>query len=341
MKKVLRNAALFLALGAAVWLLVFRKLSPEEVRRAAADANWLWLLAAVAAMGLYFVCDAANTRRGLRCLGHRPGFARCLQYAATGFFFSSVTPSASGGQPMQICAMRRQGIDPAHGALVLLLELGCWQAVNLVYGATGFFLLGRTLPELSLPLLLVAALGLAVNLLALGAVAAAVLKPQWAHRLGRKLTANPDRHPRTARLRQRIAAQLEQYAGSAPVIRAHPAMVAAMLLTTAVQLFCLYSVPYWVARSLGLSGASLPMIAAAQAALSLSVGALPLPGAMGVGESGFLTVFKTLFPAQLLGGAMVLSRGVSFYLFVALTGLALLLIRIVDRIRTSPGAAYS
>ena len=57
---------------------------------------------------------------------------------------------------------------------------------------------------------------------------------------------------------------------------------------------------------------------------SLSVGALPLPGAVGVGEGGFLAVFRMLFPSQLLGGAMLLSRGISFYLFVLLTGAALL-----------------
>ena len=65
-------------------------------------------------------------------------------------------------------------------------------------------------------------------------------------------------------------------------------------------------------------------MAALQAMVSLSVGALPLPGAVGVGEGGFLAAFRMLFPSQLLGGAMLLSRGISFYLFVLLTGAALL-----------------
>ncbi|MEG2082617.1 MAG: UPF0104 family protein, partial [Oscillospiraceae bacterium] len=46
-----------------------------------------------------------------------------------------------------------------------------------------------------------------------------------------------------------------------------------------------------------------------------------LPGAVGASESGFILLFKTLFSPVNLTGAMLLSRGVSFYLFVFVTGL--------------------
>ena len=61
-----------------------------------------------------------------------------------------------------------------------------------------------------------------------------------------------------------------------------------------------------------------------QAVLFISVSALPLPGSVGVSESGFLTLFKLLFPVTVLNEAMLLSRGVSFYLFVFLCGMFIL-----------------
>ena len=58
-----------------------------------------------------------------------------------------------------------------------------------------------------------------------------------------------------------------------------------------------------------------------QAVLFISVSALPLPGAVGVSESGFMIIYKTLFPANILSSAMLISRGISFYLLILVSGL--------------------
>ena len=50
-----------------------------------------------------------------------------------------------------------------------------------------------------------------------------------------------------------------------------------------------------------------------QAVVSVSVDMLPLPGGMGISENLFLIIFKTIFAGSLLLPAMVLSRGIAFY----------------------------
>ena len=65
-----------------------------------------------------------------------------------------------------------------------------------------------------------------------------------------------------------------------------------------------------------------------QSILFISVSAIPLPGSVGSSESAFLTLFKTLFPSNMLNSAMLLSRGISFYLFVIVSGLIVLFINI-------------
>ena len=324
------SGTLLLMLGAGLlWYLLLRQVSLPALRTAVCQADPRWMAAAVGVMGLYFLCDACNTRRGLRHLGYRPAMKHCFQYAAAGFFFSSITPSATGGQPMQICYMRRHGVNPGHGALVLLLELACWQAVTVLYGVAGMFLGREALRALPAAARWMAAAGLTLNILLLAAVTAAIVRPEWAVRLGRRGARRLEGRPRAAKLWESVRRQLERYAQGAPLVRQAPGLVCAVWLTTAVQLLALYSVPYWIYRALGLSGWSLPATAALQASVSLAVNALPLPGGMGVGEGGFLTVFHLLFPAQLLGSAMVLSRGVSLYLAVAVTGAALLVCRLL------------
>ena len=50
-----------------------------------------------------------------------------------GFYVSSITPSATGGQPAQIDYMSRDGVPAAHGALNMMLIAVCYQVVVIGY----------------------------------------------------------------------------------------------------------------------------------------------------------------------------------------------------------------
>ena len=89
-----------------------------------------------------------------------------------------------------------------------------------------------------------------------------------------------------------------------------------LVLTALLQVVCLHSVPYWVYRSFGLNSASFFSVVSLQILLYVTVAVIPLPGAVGASEGGFLLLFSLFFPKALLSSAMLLSRGVSFYLFV-------------------------
>ena len=59
-----------------------------------------------------------------------------------------------------------------------------------------------------------------------------------------------------------------------------------------------------------------------QSIVSLAVSAVPLPGAVGASESGFLVMFSGFLSSSQLLPVMVLSRGISFYGFLVVSGLA-------------------
>ena len=48
----------------------------------------------------------------------------------------------------------------------------------------------------------------------------------------------------------------------------------------------------------------------------MAVSYMPMPGTVGASEGVFMLMFKSLFPVNVLSSAMLISRGVSFYLFV-------------------------
>ena len=61
-----------------------------------------------------------------------------------------------------------------------------------------------------------------------------------------------------------------------------------------------------------------------QSLLYATVSGIPSPGAVGVSEGGYMAIYAYVFPEGLLDSAMLLTRGVSFYLFVAISALVVI-----------------
>ena len=66
----------------------------------------------------------------------------CALYSFVGFFFSCITPSASGGQPMQIFYMKKDKLPIPVTTLVLMIVTITYKAVLVVIGVLICFLGG-------------------------------------------------------------------------------------------------------------------------------------------------------------------------------------------------------
>ena len=89
-------------------------------------------------------------------------------------------------------------------------------------------------------------------------------------------------------------------------------MILKVFLITFVQRIILFTVTYWVYRSLGFHEYGIVTLTILQSVISVSVDMLPLPGGMGISESLYLVIFAPVFGETLLP-AMLLSRGISYY----------------------------
>ena len=90
-----------------------------------------WLLLGLALMLAFVGCEATCSHLILGRLGHRAPLRRCLGYSFVGFYVSSITPSATGGQPAQIYYMSRDGVPAAHGALNMMLIAVCLSLIHI------------------------------------------------------------------------------------------------------------------------------------------------------------------------------------------------------------------
>lgn len=60
------------------------------------------------------------------------GLLRCISYSFIGFFFSGINPSATGGQPMQLYYMKKDGNKISSASVVLMtVAVIYWGIVHL------------------------------------------------------------------------------------------------------------------------------------------------------------------------------------------------------------------
>lgn len=281
-----------------------------------------------AALGLLLMlafvgCEALCSRLILSRLGHKVPFRQCLGYSFTGFYFSSVTPSATGGQPAQVYYMSKDGIPAAHGALNMMLIAVCYQVVVLGYAAAAILFRFELLANLGGGLGLLLLYGGLVNLALTAGMLCLMFLPNATRRLVNgvlrllvrlRLVRNP------AAAEERLERQLEEYRQGAECLRHNLALIPALAGLTALQLTALFAVPYLVYLAFGLTGYGPADIICTQALVTLAVSSLPLPGAVGASEGGFLSAMSLFFGASLVTPAVLVSRGISFYAFLLISG---------------------
>lgn len=252
----------------------------------------------------------------LRKLGTRASFWHCSLYSFVGFFYSAVTPSASGGQPMQVVAMRRDGINTAVSAVVLAIVTITYKMVLVVLGIAVLVLrpdgIVKYLDDVE-PLMY---LGLTLNVAFIAFLLTAVFHPSGVRKLVNVVFAfinklHPFRNPEG--LTKRLDSVIDQYHSTAAFFKDNPRIITHVFLITVLQRFFLFSVVWFTYEAFGLRGESAFVMMMLYAMISVAVDMLPLPGGMGISETLFLSIFEPIFGEALVLPGMLVCRGISYY----------------------------
>ena len=275
--KYLGNILIFVLLVGLTGYIIFKDQSVFEIMDIIKSIDVEFLLIGILCMMLYMICEAVNIGRTLKVLGERNNFLKNLKYALIGFFFSSITPAASGGQPMQIYYMHKEKISVASSTLALLINLTCVQIVtisvalfSLIFNYSymnsfliGFFILGITLNASALALLLISILSKRMTR-GLINIVIKILKFFKVKNIEDKQI--------------KLENELKKYQNSAEYIKENKILILKNLLTTYIQYITYYSISYWVYRSFGLSSHSIFEITTMQSVLYATVSGIPSPG---------------------------------------------------------------
>lgn len=317
-KKLFRNIIIFILLILLTFHIILKDQNLSEILEIVSSAKKEFLLIAIICMCIFMICEAANIGRTLKLLNEKSTFLRNLKYALIGFFFSSITPAASGGQPMQIYYMHKDKISVANSTLALLINLSCIQIVTISIAIISLIFNSQYLNG---PLIGLFILGISLNLTALALLLISIFSKRMTKGLINIVIKILKffKVKNIEEKKEKIENELTKYQGSATYLKENKSLILKTLATTFIQFITYYSISYWVYRSLGLTEHNIFEILTMQAVLYATVSGIPSPGAVGVSEGGFIEIFKNVYSKNMLSGAMMLSRGINFYLFVLIS----------------------
>ncbi len=314
-KKIIGNGLFLAAVFALTVYGVFHGEDLEAMMEAIRGVNKAKLIPGVGLVLFFIWGESVILWYMMRSFGIRLKKRICFLFSSVGFFFSCITPSASGGQPMQIYYMKKEKI-PIPFATVILMVVTITYKLVLVVTGLGILLFGREIRERYLgEVLPVFYLGVLLNVFCVALMTVLVFHPVLAEIILTKGMGLLERIRLMRRKEERsrkLQEAMKVYRETAAYLEKHRRVIFWVILITFAQRLALFAVTWVVYLAFGLSGTAVWDVILLQAVISVSVDMLPLPGGMGISEALFLRIFPTVFQGMLLPG-MVISRGLGYY----------------------------
>ena len=265
-KKIFRNFIIFIIVILLTFYILFKDQSISEMLPLFANTKKIYIFIAIISMCLYFCCDALNISRTLKMLGEKSTFIRNIRYSLIGFFFSAVTPAASGGQPMQIYYMNKYNISVANSTVTLLINLTCTQIVTISIALISVIFNYKYLTTV---LIIFFIIGILLNASALTLLIISLSSKRMTNGLIKifigilKFFKIKDIEEK----KERIEKELQKYQTSATFMKNNKKKMLLTLLITYIQYILFYSISYWIYLALGMNGYNILQIASIQAVL--------------------------------------------------------------------------
>lgn len=332
-RKFIINILIFTAIMLLTFWFVFRNQDFSIILESARKMSW-WGMAIAILLSVFFVsAEGYMICYLLKGIKEKTSLLRCISYSFIGFFFSGITPSATGGQPMQLYYMKKDKISLSASTVVLMVVAIIYKFVLVLIGV-GILLVWRNpLKGYLKGYYYLYCFGLFLNVLLVVLLTFVMFSPEIikmiVYKIEKMLVFFKILKPSDKR-RGRLDGFLAGYQGTVVFFKTHKRLIGVTILFTFLQRFSLFLLTYVVYKGLGLSGTPMLDVILVQASIYIAVDMLPVPGAQGITETMYYTVFAKIFSAKYLTASLCIARGTSFYLLMVVS-LIVLCVRIFSK----------
>ncbi len=317
--KLIRDLSFFILLIVFTFWFLFRNQDPKELVSTIKSVNIIYVVIGAILLFLSICMESYNVKKLLVSLGEREiSMLKALKFSLIGFFFSAITPAATGGQPVEIYYMSKEKLSSAKSTLALIIQLCGFQISCISLSLISIILNPSILEGEMLWFYLI---GLLLNGTALTFMLIAV----FSKKLTRKIIDLVIIIMRGLRLRNvekkvnTVNEGLAKYNASSDFILSHKIEFVKSIIRVMLQVIMYHSIAYCTYLAFGFSEYNFLQVFSTQAVLYTTVSSIPLPGSIGVSESLFIKIYGRMYPSNLIKSSMLVFRFASFYLHVIIS----------------------
>lgn len=322
-----RNLLIFITISiiAALFLLFFT-VSPKTVR-ALKEVRLGFLFLALSLWFIYVGWDALRFKLILAILGERIMLRRSAQIILIGSFMAAITPFASGGLPVQLYLLEREGIRVSNGGAALLVRGLLVFVLLIILVPIVMVVESKTLGAGIIAIIfryLIIIYGILLSLLFL-----LLVKPKVIKRMGEGIVRFLQKRKlfrisQSPTLAQRVGEEITRFRSQfISFFKEHPKGALGTFFLTLLSSSTFLLIIPTLLYGLGLNPPILRSILL-QIALTFLLSFPLTPGASGVAEAGGAAIYSIICPISLLGIFTILWRFFSTYLGAGIGGLVLL-----------------
>lgn len=280
------------------------------------QSEFIYWIAGIILVVLFILSESVIIYYMMRSVGQPVILTHCFLYSFVGFFFSAITPSATGGQPAQLYFMKKDKLSLSVSTLILMIVTITYKAVLVVIGVAVMLIRPAGIMQYLDPVIGWCWLGVALNVFCVSFMMLLVFHPTLAEKI---LVSCVNVFGKIFHLKKRhkwilkIKNSMEMYRSVAEYLAQHKMVIVNVLLISFVQRCMWFFITYLIYISFHMHGVDPVTITTLQGMISVCVDMLPLPGGMGMSESLFLQMFKEICGKDLVKPVMLVSRGISYY----------------------------
>jgi len=327
-KKYFISVIFFVILLILTFYLLFKNNDITQVLSSLKNISYEYIAVGALLIFIYLFTESIYIKLILKSLNHKIHLWQGFVYSCIEFYFSAITPSSTGGQPAQAYYMAKDGIPFTKSSVTLLLNTITFKLVLLFMGLIAVIFYPSLIFNNSTLFTVIFIFGIVVNLLVIAACLMLMYSKRWVKsiaifciNLGAKLHIVKNKEQKLDSFYNHLA----EYQDSAKYIRDHLGVSIKVCLITFVQRLAMFSIAFIVYKAFGLTGYSYIELVVIQIALAIAIDSLPLPGGIGASEVMLLLIYNKVFGELVAMPAMLVTRGLGYYLCLIVSGIGVLL----------------
>ena len=338
MKKKILWAAFTLCLSVfTVFALFYNSgLSFSELLQSIKEASPLWLIPACLCMFGFIFFEGRSLVLILRTLGYPAKKRRGFLYASADIYFSSITPSATGGQPASAYFMHKDGVSAVEVTVSLILNITMYTISLVTLGLISIIFFPRTFMHFNLTGKITICIGIFVMILLTAFLILLLKKQSILNKIGNIIISILRKfHFKNAseKFKNKLSKAIEDYNECVITLAGKKKLLIKTYLLNLLQrasqilvtVFCYYAMHENIGNGL--------QIFAIQTFVVVGSNFIPIPGAIGISEYLMFFGYSMIMGDEASYTLAILSRGISFYtcsiisIFTVISGYILIRIK--------------